>query len=148
MIIEGEFYLDISPPIQWVPGAFPPGVKRPGREADHSLPSTAEVKECVELYFHSTPPIRLHGLVLSQAEGLYLYHVLDNYIRHFGFCLCFSVQVQGQTVSTLWDFLITVGPHKRLTYFVSRRWTVPKGNSPIIVLQCCHKSSEGLCLYY
>jgi hypothetical protein len=39
------------------------GVKRPGREADHSLPSSAEVKECVELYFHS--PIRLHGVVLS-----------------------------------------------------------------------------------
>jgi hypothetical protein len=35
------------------------GVKRPGREADHSPPSGAEVKECVELYFHS--PIRLHG---------------------------------------------------------------------------------------
>jgi hypothetical protein len=24
-----------------------------GREADHSLPSNAEVKECVELYLHS-----------------------------------------------------------------------------------------------
>jgi hypothetical protein len=29
-------------------GSFP-GVKRPGREADHSPPSNAEVKECVEL---------------------------------------------------------------------------------------------------
>jgi hypothetical protein len=26
-------------------GAFSPGVKRPGREADHSPPSSAEVKE-------------------------------------------------------------------------------------------------------
>jgi hypothetical protein len=26
----------IQPPIQWVPGALSPGVKRPGREADHS----------------------------------------------------------------------------------------------------------------
>jgi hypothetical protein len=43
-------------------GSFP-GVKRPGREADHSPPSSAEVKECVELYLHS--PIRLHGVVLS-----------------------------------------------------------------------------------
>jgi hypothetical protein len=33
------------------------GVKLPGREADHSLPSSAEFKECVELYLHS--PIRL-----------------------------------------------------------------------------------------
>jgi hypothetical protein len=39
------------------------GVKRPGREADHSPPSSADVKECVELY--PTPPIRLHGVVLS-----------------------------------------------------------------------------------
>jgi hypothetical protein len=29
------------------------GVERPGREADHSPPSIAELKECVELYLHS-----------------------------------------------------------------------------------------------
>jgi hypothetical protein len=39
----------IQPPIQWVPGALSLGVKRPEREADHSPPSSAEVKECVEL---------------------------------------------------------------------------------------------------
>jgi hypothetical protein len=33
-----------QPPIQWVPGAFPPWAKRPGREADHSPPASAEVK--------------------------------------------------------------------------------------------------------
>jgi hypothetical protein len=43
-------------------GSFP-GVKRPGREADHSPPSSAEGKECVELYLHS--PILLHGVVLN-----------------------------------------------------------------------------------
>jgi hypothetical protein len=31
-------------PIQWVPGALSLGVKRPGREADHSPPPSAEVK--------------------------------------------------------------------------------------------------------
>jgi hypothetical protein len=30
-------------PIQWVPAALSMGVKRPGREADHSPPSSAEV---------------------------------------------------------------------------------------------------------
>jgi hypothetical protein len=30
--------------IEWVQGALVPGVKRPGRETDHSPPSTAEVK--------------------------------------------------------------------------------------------------------
>jgi hypothetical protein len=45
-------------PIQWVPGALSVGVKGPGREPDHSPPSSAEVKECVTLYPHSpnTPP--------------------------------------------------------------------------------------------
>jgi len=34
-------------------GVFSLGVKRPGREADQSPPSSAEVKECMELYRHS-----------------------------------------------------------------------------------------------
>jgi hypothetical protein len=43
-------------------GAISLGVERPGREADHSLSSSAEVKECVELYLHS--PIRFHVMLL------------------------------------------------------------------------------------
>jgi hypothetical protein len=43
-----------QPPIQWVPGALSLGVKRAGREAHHSPPSSAEVKVCVELYLHSS----------------------------------------------------------------------------------------------
>jgi len=39
------------------------GGKAVGREADHSPPSSAGVKERVELYLHS--PIHLHGVVLS-----------------------------------------------------------------------------------
>jgi hypothetical protein len=52
-----------QPPIQWVLGDLSLGVKRPGREAGHSLPSSAEVKECVELYLHS--PNTPHSMVLS-----------------------------------------------------------------------------------
>jgi hypothetical protein len=37
-------------------------VKRPGREADHSPPASAEVKKNVNLYIHS--PICIHGIVL------------------------------------------------------------------------------------
>jgi nitrate reductase NapE component len=40
-----------QPPIQWVPGTVSAGLKRPGREAEHSPPST--------------PPIRLYDVVLS-----------------------------------------------------------------------------------
>jgi hypothetical protein len=48
-----------QPPIQWVPGALTLGIKRPGLEADHSPPSSAEVKNAWS--YTSTPPVRLHG---------------------------------------------------------------------------------------
>jgi hypothetical protein len=46
-----------QPPIQCAPDALFFGVKRPGREADHSRPSNAEVKSAWS--YTSSPPIRL-----------------------------------------------------------------------------------------
>jgi hypothetical protein len=51
------------PPIQWVPEALSLGVKRLGREADHSSPASAEFKKAWS--YASTLPVRLHGVVLS-----------------------------------------------------------------------------------
>jgi hypothetical protein len=59
-----EMPTDFFPtPVQAGPGAHPasctmgtgsfPGVKRPGRGVDHPPPSSAEVKERVELYLYS-----------------------------------------------------------------------------------------------
>jgi hypothetical protein len=48
-----------QPPIQWVLGCLP-GVRRPRRDADHSAPSSIEVKN--ECRHTSTPPVCLHGL--------------------------------------------------------------------------------------
>jgi hypothetical protein len=50
-----------QPLTQWVPGALSLGVERPRREADRSPSSSAEVKECVELYFHSPNTPSWHG---------------------------------------------------------------------------------------
>jgi hypothetical protein len=47
----------------WVPGALSLGVKQLVREADHSPPSSAEVKNVWS--YTSTPPVCLHGMVLS-----------------------------------------------------------------------------------
>jgi hypothetical protein len=55
-----------QPPIHWVPGALSPGVKHPGHEADHSPPSSSEVKNAWS--YISTPPIRLHGVMFNQAQ--------------------------------------------------------------------------------
>jgi len=52
-----------QPPIQWVPGALSLGVKQLGHEADHSPPSSAEVKNMWS--YTSVPPICLLGMVLS-----------------------------------------------------------------------------------
>jgi hypothetical protein len=45
---------DHYPPIQWVPGALSPGVKRPGCQANHSPQTSAEVKKI--WIYTSTPP--------------------------------------------------------------------------------------------
>jgi hypothetical protein len=47
-------------PIQWVPEALFPGVKRPRREVNHSPPTNAEVKK---IWIYTSTPIRLHGVV-------------------------------------------------------------------------------------
>jgi hypothetical protein len=43
-----------QPPIKWIPGALSPGIKRPGREADHSQTASADVKKT--WIYMSTPP--------------------------------------------------------------------------------------------
>jgi len=54
----------------WGPASYPrgkrgsfPGGKQPGRETDYSPPYTAKVKNACS--YSSTPPIRLHGVMLS-----------------------------------------------------------------------------------
>jgi hypothetical protein len=48
-------------PIKWVPGALSHGVKRQGREADHSPPSSADVKNGDIPPF----PTRLHVIMFN-----------------------------------------------------------------------------------
>jgi hypothetical protein len=67
--------------MQWVPRDFTPGVKRPGRKADHSPRSSVEVKNAWS--YTSTPQIRLHDVVFSSAHGkFYLYHCYKGKVVH------------------------------------------------------------------
>jgi hypothetical protein len=59
-----------QPPIQWIPWALSLEVKRPGREADHSPPSSAEVEECVELYLHSPNTFSWRDAQLKHRDKL------------------------------------------------------------------------------
>jgi hypothetical protein len=53
-----------QPPIHWVPEALSPGVKRPGREADNSPLSSADVKNAWG--YDSLP----HTRVYPKVSGL------------------------------------------------------------------------------
>jgi hypothetical protein len=59
-IMSGSALGPTQPPIQWVLGALSLGVKRPGREADHSPPS-----------LHLVPRSRMHGAILHSPKGLH-----------------------------------------------------------------------------
>jgi hypothetical protein len=56
----------IQLPPQRVPKVFSPGTKRPRREADHSLPSSAEVKDV--LGYTSTSPYVFMSRCLSTDD--------------------------------------------------------------------------------
>jgi hypothetical protein len=51
--------------IQWVPG-----VKWPGRAADHSPPSSSKVKN---VWHNTSTPIQLHGTVVKHRDNFTFY---------------------------------------------------------------------------
>jgi hypothetical protein len=68
-----------QPPTQWVPGALSPGVKRPGREFDHSPPTSAKVKKSGSIHPLS---IRLQGQVYIFIVKLYnIQHEIKFYVQ-------------------------------------------------------------------
>jgi hypothetical protein len=70
----------IQPPIQWVLGALPLEIKR---EANHSAPSSTEVKEWVELHIYSPNTPSWRRAQLKKAQGkfyFFLYHVKQSHV--------------------------------------------------------------------
>jgi hypothetical protein len=60
-VVLGSAVVPTQFPLQWVPGALSPGVRRPGREANHSPPTSAEIKETS--IYTPTPPYSSMTLV-------------------------------------------------------------------------------------
>jgi hypothetical protein len=75
-------------PMQWVRGALSLVVKRPGREADHSPPSSAKVKECVVLYLHSASTPSWRGAHLKYRDNFNLPINDNEFFRIFVACVC------------------------------------------------------------
>jgi hypothetical protein len=80
-----------QPPIQWIPGALSLGIKRPGREADHSPPSSAEVKNAWS--YTSTPRNVFMAWCLVKHRGkftfTYLLQVGSLQVFRSKFCMHF-----------------------------------------------------------
>jgi hypothetical protein len=79
-----------QPPIQWIRGALSLGVKWPERKADHSSPSSTEVKECVGLYLHSSNTPSWRGDQLKKHRDnftcyLYLYISVWSAVQEVGY---------------------------------------------------------------
>jgi hypothetical protein len=73
-----------QPPIQWVPGSVYPGVKQPRREADHSPPTSAEIKKT--WVYTSTPPQVFMAQCLISYVQVQIYvtlqwRIIDTYER-------------------------------------------------------------------
>jgi hypothetical protein len=86
-----------QPPIQWVPGALSMEVKLPGREADHSPPSSAEVKECAQLHLHSPNKPSWRG-----AQSKYR----DNFTFTIDLLCVFTVVVNWEFLTACFTFKI------------------------------------------
>jgi hypothetical protein len=128
-----------QPPTQWLEGALSLGLKRPGREADHSPPSSAEIKECVEQYFHSPRTPTWRGAKLSAGTTLpfylYLYiRLRDNVLNCSPRCLYVSSSKLNDLfhVEVLWVVMVCSvvvvhqrvrGPRYLSVFRVKWRWS-------------------------
>jgi hypothetical protein len=101
-----------QPPIQWVPGALSLGVKRPGREADHLPPSSAEVKEWVEVCYHSrnTPSWRGAVLKLNTVCVFQTMSLSSRGINQY-ICYVFTLMECRCAWSLAWNILRTTRHH-------------------------------------
>jgi hypothetical protein len=72
-----------QPPIQWIPRTLSLEVRRPGHEADHTPTSSAEVKECVELYLLSPNTPSWRGAHLKRSTGTTLPLPVLPFVRNY-----------------------------------------------------------------
>jgi hypothetical protein len=78
-----------QPPVQWVPGALYLGVNRPGREADHSPPSSTDVKNAWR--YTSTPQYAFTAWYSVKAQGKIYFYL---YLTYWPFMITFPYHVE------------------------------------------------------
>jgi hypothetical protein len=97
-----------QPPIQWVPGALSLGVKRPVLEADHSPPSSAEIKTAWR--YTSTPQYVFMAWCLIKHWDNFTFTLL--YIKvgpsGRGVLDCTKIGVVGSNLLETWMYVLFI----------------------------------------
>jgi hypothetical protein len=121
-----------SLPIQWVSGALSLRVKRPGREADHSPPSSAEVTEWMDLYLHS-PSMPLWRVPLP-PERLILDVALTESQRYVTPILLSSWEIKAKVIRCCGRSYIGHPWHESVEHSVASQVLCPLN----VFIQCLH----------
>jgi hypothetical protein len=95
-------------------------VKRPGREADHSPPSSAELKEWVELYLHSPNTPTWRGAQLRHRDRFLNSFMLLYKSVMFLFLLLVSISFKEFWV--LWRLISEGGCRRGIKLFFPESW--------------------------
>jgi hypothetical protein len=103
------------PPIQWVQGSLSLGLKRPGREADHSPPSSPEVKNAWR--YTSIPEYVFMARCLVKHRDNFTLSLQGQYYftPHRFFC---SVDEKIRIIKTEWHIFILASISYPLRKFI------------------------------
>jgi hypothetical protein len=111
-----------QPPIQWVTGALSLGIKRPGREADHSHPPSVEVKNAWS--YTSTPRYAFMAWCLINHRGNFTF--LPLLVQHV------LILSAGQKILVF--SITTTLPLSILVWQIEWRWRGPWILGPVASL--------------
>jgi hypothetical protein len=89
-----------QPPIQWISGVLSLGVKQPGHKADHSPPSSAQVKNVWS--YTSTPQYVLMAWSFVKHRDFTLPYLT------FAFAFAFAFSWKVMTVVTFFTLVISL----------------------------------------
>jgi hypothetical protein len=139
--------------IQLVPEVPSLGAKHPGCEGEHSPPTSAKVKNTWS--YTTTPPICLHGVVLSLKKVTRTTLPLPAVAGLIYQECCFNRMVLC-LITRMWDFLndmlptkmdLRVGPHIHVTPHPSTFIPGAMSREQFIFLLCCNTSRQNSCCY-
>jgi hypothetical protein len=117
------------------------GVKWPGREADHSLPSSAEVKKWVELYLHSPTTPSWCGAWLKHRDNFTFTLTFTNALLSFEVTIKADISEILPLIVHIFKWLLPTGTKQYAA-------CVPKTAAAMLYLFSDHCFSHVICCLF